>query len=169
MATARIDADLQGTPTDQTKYHSMIEGLMYLTASRPDIAFTTFICACYQARPTDKHLKEVKRIFRYLKHNINMGLWYSKDSRFELIAYSYVDHAGCHDDYKCTSGGIQFLGDKIHVEQGTIELYFIMTEYQLADLFTKTLLKERFEYLVHKIGMICMTPTELERLAKLSS
>ncbi|GKD90922.1 retrovirus-related pol polyprotein from transposon TNT 1-94 [Tanacetum coccineum] len=82
---------------------------------------------------------------------------------------SIIDHAGCHDDYKCTSGGIQFLGDKLHVEQGTIELYFVTTEYQLADLFTKALLKERFEYLVHKIGMICMTPTELERLAKLSS
>ncbi|GKD52244.1 hypothetical protein Tco_1281220 [Tanacetum coccineum] len=65
MATAKIDADLQGTPTDQTKYHSMIGGLMYLTTSRPYIAFATFVCACYQARPTEKHLKEVKRIFRY--------------------------------------------------------------------------------------------------------
>ncbi|GJY60164.1 retrovirus-related pol polyprotein from transposon TNT 1-94, partial [Tanacetum coccineum] len=106
MATPRIDADLQGTPTDQTKYRSMIGGLMYLTASRPDIAFATFVCACYQARPTEKHLKEVKRTFRYLKHSINMGLWYSKDSGFELITYSDVDHAGCHDDCKSTSGGI---------------------------------------------------------------
>ncbi|GJZ22266.1 retrovirus-related pol polyprotein from transposon TNT 1-94 [Tanacetum coccineum] len=63
MATTKLDADLQGTPVDQTKYRSMIGGLMYLTASRPDIAFATFICARYQARPTDKHLKEVKRIF----------------------------------------------------------------------------------------------------------
>ncbi|GJY14280.1 retrovirus-related pol polyprotein from transposon TNT 1-94 [Tanacetum coccineum] len=113
MATARIDADLQGTPTDQTKYHSMIEGLMYLTASRPDIAFVTFVCARYQTRPTEKHLKEVKRVFRYLKHTINMGLWYSKDSEFELIAYSDADHVGCHDNCKHTSGGIQFLGDKL--------------------------------------------------------
>ncbi|GJV13249.1 retrovirus-related pol polyprotein from transposon TNT 1-94 [Tanacetum coccineum] len=58
---------------------------------------------------------------------------------------------------------------KEHVEKGTIELYFVRTEYQLADLFTKALPKERFEYLVHRIGMRCMTPTELERLAKLSS
>nr|GEX98479.1 retrovirus-related Pol polyprotein from transposon TNT 1-94 [Tanacetum cinerariifolium] len=57
MATAKIDADLQGIPTDQTKYHSMIGGIMYLTTSRPDIAFTTFICARYHARPTEKHLK----------------------------------------------------------------------------------------------------------------
>ncbi|GJU25582.1 hypothetical protein Tco_1164203 [Tanacetum coccineum] len=103
MATAKIDADLQGTPTHQTKYCSMIGGLVYLTASRPDIAFTTFVCARYQARPTEKHLKEVKRIFRYLRQSINMGLWYSKDSSFELIAYSDVDLAGCLDDYKSTS------------------------------------------------------------------
>ncbi|GKC87752.1 hypothetical protein Tco_1148401, partial [Tanacetum coccineum] len=56
-----------------------------------------------------------------------------------------------------------------HVEKGTIELYFVRTEYQLADLFTKALPKGRFEYLVHRIGMRCITPTPLERLAKLSS
>ncbi|GKF81989.1 hypothetical protein Tco_0243645 [Tanacetum coccineum] len=65
------------------------------------------------ARPTEKHLKEVKRIFCYFKQSIKMGLWYSKDSGFELIAYSDADHAGCHDDCKSTSGGIQFLGDKL--------------------------------------------------------
>ncbi|GJR71180.1 retrovirus-related pol polyprotein from transposon TNT 1-94 [Tanacetum coccineum] len=113
MTTTRIDTDLQGTPTDQTKYRSMIGGLMYLTISRPDIAFATFVCARYQARPTMKHLKEVKRIFRYLRQSINMGLWYSKDSRFKLISYSDADHAGCHDDCKSTYGGIQFLGDKL--------------------------------------------------------
>ncbi|GKE17397.1 retrovirus-related pol polyprotein from transposon TNT 1-94 [Tanacetum coccineum] len=146
MATERLDADLQGTPTDQTTYRQMIGGLMYLTASRPDIAFATFVCARYQARPTVKHLKEVKRIFRYLRQSYNMGIWYPKDSGFELIAYSDADHAGCKDDCKSTSGGLQFL-----------------------DLFTKALLKERFEYLVHCIGMRCMTPTQLESLAKLSS
>ncbi|GKA44191.1 retrovirus-related pol polyprotein from transposon TNT 1-94 [Tanacetum coccineum] len=181
MATAKLDADLQGTQVDQTKYHSMIGVLMYLTASRPDIAFTTFVCARYQARPTKKHLKDVKRIFRYLSQTINMGLWYSKDSGFELISYLDVDHAGCNDDCKSTSGGIQFLGDKLvswsskkqgcttmssaeaeyvslsaccaqeHVEKGTIELYFVGTEYQLADLLRKALPKERFEYLVHII------------------
>ncbi|GJV10774.1 retrovirus-related pol polyprotein from transposon TNT 1-94 [Tanacetum coccineum] len=60
MATARIDADLQGTPTNPTKYRSMIRGLMYLTTSRPDIVFSTFVCARYQARPTIKHLKEMQ-------------------------------------------------------------------------------------------------------------
>ncbi|GJU36980.1 hypothetical protein Tco_1185334 [Tanacetum coccineum] len=106
MVTARIDADLQGILTDQTKYHSMIGGLMYLTASRPDIAFATFVYARYHARPPKKHLKEVKRIFRYLRQTINMGLWYSKDSEFELITYLNADHAECHDDCKSTSGDI---------------------------------------------------------------
>ncbi|GKF28457.1 hypothetical protein Tco_0094799, partial [Tanacetum coccineum] len=113
MATKRLDADLQGTPTDQMTYHCMIGGLMYLTASRPDIAFATFVCARYQARPTVKHLKEVERIFRYLRQSYNMGLWYSKDFGFELIAYSDADHAGCKDDSKSISGGLQFLGGKL--------------------------------------------------------
>ncbi|GKA64675.1 retrovirus-related pol polyprotein from transposon TNT 1-94 [Tanacetum coccineum] len=104
METERLDADLQGTPTDQTTYRRMIGGLMYLTASRPNIAFATFVCARYQARITVKHLKEVKWIFRYLRQSYNMGLWYPKDSRFELIAYSDADHAGCKDDCKSTSG-----------------------------------------------------------------
>ncbi|GJR15465.1 retrovirus-related pol polyprotein from transposon TNT 1-94 [Tanacetum coccineum] len=113
MATERLDANLQGTPTNQMTYRQIIEGLMYLTTSRPDIAFATFVCARYQARPMVKHLKEVKRIFQYLRQSYNMGLWYPKDSGFELIAYSDADHAGCKDDCKSTSGGIQFLGEKL--------------------------------------------------------
>nr|GEY30785.1 Gag-Pol polyprotein [Tanacetum cinerariifolium] len=66
-----------------------------------------------QARPIEKHLKEVKRIFRYLRQTVNMGLLYSKDSGFKLIAYSDADHARCHDDCKSISGGIKFLGDKL--------------------------------------------------------
>ncbi|GJY10971.1 retrovirus-related pol polyprotein from transposon TNT 1-94 [Tanacetum coccineum] len=94
MAIERLDANLQGTPTDQTTYHRMIGELIYLTASRPDISFATFICARYQARHTVKHLKEVKRIFRCLRQSYNMGLWYLRDSGFELIAYSNANHAG---------------------------------------------------------------------------
>ncbi|GJS98461.1 hypothetical protein Tco_0819631 [Tanacetum coccineum] len=213
-------------------------------------AFATFVCARYQACPMVKHLKEVKRIFWYLRQSYNMGLCYLKDFGFELIAYSDADHVGCKDDYKSTSGGLQFLGEKLvswsskkqdctamstaeaeyvslsaccaqviwmrtqlldygykynripmycdsksaiaiscnpvqhsktkhidiryhfikeHVEKGIVELYFVGTEYQLADLFTKALPKERFEYLVHRIGMRCMTPTQLESLTKSSS
>ncbi|GJY39816.1 retrovirus-related pol polyprotein from transposon TNT 1-94 [Tanacetum coccineum] len=73
MATERLDGDLQGTPTDQMTYRRMIRGLMYLTTSRPNIAFATFVCARYQARPMVKYLKEVKWIFRYLRQSYNMG------------------------------------------------------------------------------------------------
>ncbi|GJZ65184.1 retrovirus-related pol polyprotein from transposon TNT 1-94 [Tanacetum coccineum] len=114
MATKpKLDADLSGEPVDQTDYRSKIGSLMYLTSSRPDIVQVVCYCARYQARPTEKHLKEVKRIFRYLRGTINMGLWYPKDSGFELTAFSDADHAGCLDTRKSTSGGIQFLGDKL--------------------------------------------------------
>nr|GEY07497.1 hypothetical protein [Tanacetum cinerariifolium] len=75
MATKHLDADLSGTPIDQTKYQSMVGALMYLTASRPYIVHATCYCARYQAKPTEKHLTAVKRIFWYLKDTINIGLW----------------------------------------------------------------------------------------------
>nr|GFA43767.1 retrovirus-related Pol polyprotein from transposon TNT 1-94 [Tanacetum cinerariifolium] len=114
MATKHLDADLRGTLVDQTKYCSMVGALMYLTASRPDIMHATCYCARYQAKPTEKHLTAVKRIFRYLKDTIHMVLWYPKDTDFELTTFSDSDHAGCLDSRKSTSGGIQFLGgDKL--------------------------------------------------------
>ncbi|GJR64835.1 retrovirus-related pol polyprotein from transposon TNT 1-94 [Tanacetum coccineum] len=114
MATKpKLDADLSGEPVDQTDYRSKIGSLMYLTSSRPDIVQVVCYCARYTARPTEKHLKEVKRIFRYLRGTIHMGLWYPKGSGFELTAFSDADHAGCIDTRKSTSGGIQFLGDKL--------------------------------------------------------
>nr|GEV92839.1 hypothetical protein [Tanacetum cinerariifolium] len=114
MATKpKLDANLSGTLVDQTKYESMIGSLMYLTSGRPDIVQVVCYYARYQARPTEKHLKEVKRIFQYLKGTINMGLWYSKDSGFELTAFYDADLARCLDTRKSTSRGIQFLGDKL--------------------------------------------------------
>nr|GEY00628.1 hypothetical protein [Tanacetum cinerariifolium] len=114
MATKpKLDADLSGNPVDQTDYHSKIGSLMYLTSSRPDIVQVVYFCARYQSRLTKKHLKVVKRIFRYLRGIVNMGLWYSKGSSFELTTFSYADHAGCIDSRKRTSRGIQFLGDKL--------------------------------------------------------
>nr|GEV62310.1 hypothetical protein [Tanacetum cinerariifolium] len=197
MATKHLDADSSGTPVDQTKYRSMVGALMYLTASRPDIVHATCYCARYQAKLTEKHLIVVKQIFRYLKDTIHMGLWYPKDTDFQLTAFSDSDHAGCLDLRKSTSGGIQFLGgeklliyygfhfDKIpmycdskaaiaiscnpvqhsrtkHIdvryhfikEKGIVELFFVGTEYQLADRFTKALPEERFKYLVRRLAMI---------------
>ncbi|GJZ85527.1 hypothetical protein Tco_0650866 [Tanacetum coccineum] len=125
--------------------------------------------ACYQARPTEKHLREVKQNFRYLKNTINMELRYPKDIDFELTAFSDSDHAGCLDSRKSTSGGIQILGDDKLVEKGIVELFFVGTEYQLADLFTKALSEDRFKYLVRRLGMRCLTPEELEVLENKSA
>nr|GEZ18737.1 putative ribonuclease H-like domain-containing protein [Tanacetum cinerariifolium]GEZ19506.1 putative ribonuclease H-like domain-containing protein [Tanacetum cinerariifolium] len=110
MATKHLHAELSGTPIDQTKYGSIVGALMYLTASRPDIMHATCYCARYQAKPTEKHLTAVKRIFRYLKDTIPMGLWYPKDTGFKLTTFLDSDQAGCLDSRKSTYGGIQFLG-----------------------------------------------------------
>nr|GFA35188.1 uncharacterized mitochondrial protein AtMg00810-like [Tanacetum cinerariifolium] len=128
------DADLSGTPVDQNKYRSKVGALMYLTASRPDIMHAACYCAQYQAQPTEKHLTAVKRIFWYLKDTIHMGLWYPKDTGFELTAFLDSDHAGCLDSRKSTSGGIQFLGgDKLvswsSKKQDCTSLSFVEVEY----------------------------------------
>ncbi|GJU20453.1 retrovirus-related pol polyprotein from transposon TNT 1-94 [Tanacetum coccineum] len=110
---SKLDEDLQGTPIDATLYRGMIGSLMYLTSSRPDLIYAVCLCARYQAKPTKKHLNAVKRIFRYLKGTINMGLWYSKDTGMSMTAYADADHAGCQDTRRSTSGSAQFLGDKL--------------------------------------------------------
>ncbi|GJZ50914.1 retrovirus-related pol polyprotein from transposon TNT 1-94 [Tanacetum coccineum] len=191
MATKpKLDADLSGKLVDQTDYRSKIGSLMYLTSSRPDIVQAVCYCARYQARPTEKHLKEVKRIFRYLRGTINMGLWYPKDSGFELTAFLDADHAGSgpaltnvisrglvtwalsascaqHSRTKHIHTRCHFI--KEQVENGIIELYFVKTEYQLADMFTKALPEDMFQYLVKQIGMRCLTPAELEVLTNESA
>ncbi|GJS07511.1 hypothetical protein Tco_0364307 [Tanacetum coccineum] len=93
----------------------MIGALMYLRSSRSNIIYATCLCARYQAKPTEKHLKEVKKIFRYLRGTVNMGLWYTKDFGFELTGFLDSDYAGCQDSFKSTSSGTQFLGEKLLV------------------------------------------------------
>nr|GEZ62209.1 retrovirus-related Pol polyprotein from transposon TNT 1-94 [Tanacetum cinerariifolium] len=110
---AKFKLDLIGKPVDDTDYQSMIGSLMYVTSSRPDIMVATCMCTRYQVNPNEHHVSVVKRIFRYLKVTIKLGLWYQKDFGFDLTAYSDADHAGCHLDKKSTSGSVQFLGDKL--------------------------------------------------------
>nr|GFA33521.1 uncharacterized mitochondrial protein AtMg00810-like [Tanacetum cinerariifolium] len=146
-------------------------------ASRPDLQFAICMCARYQARPTEKHVHAVKRIFRYLRGTVNRGLWYTKDSSVALTAFADADHAGCQDTRRSTSGSVQFLGVRLiswsskryhfikeQVENGLIELYFVNTEYQLADLFTKALGRDRIEFLTNKLGMRSFTPETLKKL-----
>ncbi|GJR76635.1 hypothetical protein Tco_0089000 [Tanacetum coccineum] len=159
MANKPLDADLSGSPVDQTKYHSMVGALMYLTSSRPDIVHATCYCARYQARPTKKHLKEVKRIFWYLKNTIHMGLC------DKLVSWSSKKQ----DCTSMSSAKSKYHFIKEHVKKGIVELFFVGTEYQLADLFTKALPEDRFKYLVRRLGMRCLTPDELEVLANESA
>ncbi|GKC22982.1 putative ribonuclease H-like domain-containing protein, partial [Tanacetum coccineum] len=104
--------DEDGEEVDVHLYRLMIGSLMYLTSSRPDIIFTVCACARYQINPNILHLHSVKRIFRYLKGQPKLGLWYPKDSPFNLVAYSDSDYARASLDRKFTTGGYQFLGSK---------------------------------------------------------
>ncbi|GJX47630.1 putative ribonuclease H-like domain-containing protein [Tanacetum coccineum] len=101
--------DEDGEEVDVHMYRSMIGSLMYLTSSRPDIMFAVCACARYQVNPKVSHLHVVKRIFRYLKGQPKLGLWYLKDSPFDLVAYTDSDYAGASLDRKSTTGGCQFL------------------------------------------------------------
>ncbi|KAJ9565533.1 hypothetical protein OSB04_001499 [Centaurea solstitialis] len=209
-------------------YRSMIGSLLYLTATRPDIMFATCFCARFQANPKESHLAAVKRILRYLKGTPEMGLWYPKDSSFELISFTDSDYGGCKLDRKkhfwivsvfswtskkqncvststaeaeyvaaascclqvlwmktqlldygyklkrvpiycdsesaiaITSNPVQhsktkhidirchFIKD--NVEKGNIEMFFVQTDFQLADLFTKPLDEKRFNFLGEIVG-----------------
>ena len=106
----RLDADLNGVDVDQTMYCGMIGSLLYLTASRPDIMFSVCLCARFQANHKETHLKEVKRILRYLKGNDALCLWYPRHNSFQLVGFSDADFAGHLVDRKSTSGMAQFLG-----------------------------------------------------------
>ena len=114
MATnANLDSDPNGTSVDITQYRAMIGSLLYLTASRPDIMFAVCLCARYQANPKELHLKAVKRILKYVKGSLNLGLWYGKQSDLDLIGYADADFAGDRMDRKSTSGTCQFLGGSL--------------------------------------------------------
>ncbi|GJW91946.1 putative ribonuclease H-like domain-containing protein [Tanacetum coccineum] len=96
--------DEDGEEVDVHMYRSMIGSLMYLTSSRPDIMFAVCACARYQVNPKVSHLHAVKRIFRYLKGQPKLGLWYPKDSPFDLVAYTDSDYARASLDRKSTTG-----------------------------------------------------------------
>ncbi|GJS24474.1 putative ribonuclease H-like domain-containing protein [Tanacetum coccineum] len=95
--------DKDGTDVDEHLYRSMIRSSMYLIASRPDIMLVVCVCARFQVTPKTSHLIAVKRIFRYLKGKPTLCLWYSRDSPFELVAYTDSDYAGAIQDRKSTT------------------------------------------------------------------
>nr|GEU69240.1 retrovirus-related Pol polyprotein from transposon TNT 1-94 [Tanacetum cinerariifolium] len=110
---SKLDENKEGKAVDPSHYRSMIGTLLYLTANRPDLQFAICMCARYQARPTEKHVYAVKRIFRYLRGTVHRGLWYPNDSSVSLTASADADHAGCQDTRRSTSGSVQFLGERL--------------------------------------------------------
>ncbi|GJX88740.1 putative ribonuclease H-like domain-containing protein [Tanacetum coccineum] len=105
--------DEEAENVDVHLYRSMIGSFMYLTASRPGIMFVVCACARFQVTPKTSHLHAMKRIFRYLKGQPKLGLWYPRDSPFDLEAFSDSDYAGASLDRKSTTGGCQFLGKRL--------------------------------------------------------
>ncbi|GKA71123.1 putative ribonuclease H-like domain-containing protein [Tanacetum coccineum] len=105
--------DEDGIDIDVHVYRSMIGSLMYLTASRPYIMFVVCACARHQVHPKASHLNAVKRIFRYLKHQPKLGLWYPRDLPFELEAFSDSYYRGSNLDRISTTGGCQFLSRRL--------------------------------------------------------
>ncbi|GJX25199.1 hypothetical protein Tco_0231495 [Tanacetum coccineum] len=93
----KLDEDPLGIPVDHTRFCSIVNSLLYLTASRPDLIFAVCMCARYQASPTKKHLEALKQVFRYLIGTINRVLWYPKDTAMARTAYADADHADCQD------------------------------------------------------------------------
>ncbi|GJS55252.1 hypothetical protein Tco_0628614 [Tanacetum coccineum] len=217
----KLDEDLKGIPVDQTRFRGMVGSLMYLTASRPDLVFAVCMCARYQAKPIKKHLKAIKRVFRYLKGTINMDSrrstsgsaqflgdrlvrWSSKKQRSTAISTTkaeYIAMSGCCaqilwmrsqlKDYEFDFNKIPLYCDnksvialccnnvqhsrskhidirhhfiQEQVENRVVELYFVETNYQLADILTKSLPREQFEFLLPRLGMKSMTPETLKRL-----
>ncbi|GKD98722.1 retrovirus-related pol polyprotein from transposon TNT 1-94, partial [Tanacetum coccineum] len=205
VGKSKLDEDLQGKPVDPTHYCGMIGPLMYLTPIIPNLVFTVCMCAWYQAKPTEKHLHAIKRIFQYLKGTIDMGLcWSSKKQKSTAISSTeaeYIALSGCcaqilwirsqltnyvlkfnkiplYCDNKsaialCYNNvqpsrskhiDVRYHFIKEQVENRVVELYFVRTEYQLADIFTKALPRERSNFLIEKLEMKSMSPETLKNL-----
>ncbi|GJY68837.1 putative ribonuclease H-like domain-containing protein [Tanacetum coccineum] len=108
-----LTKDEEAVDVDVQLYRSMIGSLMYLTASRPNIMYVVCVCSLFQVTPKTSHLNTVKRIFKYLKGKPHLGLWYPRESPFDLEAFSDSDYGGSNLDRKSTTGGCQFLGQRL--------------------------------------------------------
>ncbi|GJY84658.1 hypothetical protein Tco_0498684 [Tanacetum coccineum] len=164
----KLDKDLQGKQVDATLYRGMIGSLNVSIASRPELNYVVCLCVPrYQAKPTEKHLQAVKRIFRYLNRTINMGLCFLGDKHVKASSKKqksmlsqiplYYDNksviALCCNNVQHSRANhidIRYHFIKEQVENGIVELYFVRTEYQLAEIFTKTFASRRFNVLIDK-------------------
>nr|GEX00161.1 integrase, catalytic region, zinc finger, CCHC-type, peptidase aspartic, catalytic [Tanacetum cinerariifolium] len=164
---SKLYEDKEGKVVDPSHYRGMIGTLLYLTASRHDLQFAICMCAGYQARPTEKHMRImlVAKILAEMRSQLtDYGLGFNKipmycDNKSAIaLCCNNVQHSRSkHID-------IRYHFIKEQVENGVIELYFANTEYQLADLFTKALGKDRIEFLINKLGLRSFMPETLKQL-----
>ncbi|GKB28863.1 putative ribonuclease H-like domain-containing protein [Tanacetum coccineum] len=160
--------DADDEDVDEHLYRSMIGSLMYLTSSRPDIMFAVCACERFQVNPKSSHLHAVKRIFKFLKGQVKLGLWYPKDSPFDLVAYTDSDYTKIHIDNESTICIVKnpvFHSKTKHIEirhhfirdsyeKMLIQMIKIYTDQNVADLLTKVFDVSRFQYLIASIGML---------------
>nr|GEW26231.1 hypothetical protein [Tanacetum cinerariifolium] len=182
----KLDEDLQGKPVDATLYSGMIGSFMYLTASRPDLIYDVCLCARYQAKPTENWsskkqkstaISSTEAEYIALSGCCSQILW----MRSQLTDYGfqfnkillYCDNksaiALCYNNVQHSKAkhiDVRYHFIKEQVKNGIVELYFVQTEYQLADIFTKPLPRERFNFLINKLGMKSMSPDTLKCLAE---
>jgi hypothetical protein len=112
-STTSLGPDKDGEAVDQREYRSMIDSLLYLTATRPNIQFVMGLCACFQSSPRSSHRMAVQRLFRYLKHTPEFGIWYSASSSLDLVGFFDTDFADCGIDRKRTYETFHFLGSSL--------------------------------------------------------
>jgi hypothetical protein len=134
-----LGPDKDGEVVNQREYRSMIDSLLYLTVTWPDIQFAVGLCACFQASPRSSHRTAVQRVFRYLKHTSMFGIWYSASSSMDLVGFSNADFAGCGIDRKSTSGTCHFVGSSLiswssqkesSVAQSTIKAEYVAAAHR---------------------------------------
>ena len=155
-SSTKLNVDSSGVEVSPTLYRSIIGNLLYLMASRSDIAFSVGVCARYQAALKESHLIVVKRIIRYVNGTPDYGLWYSKDSNACLAGYSNADWAGSVDDRKSTSGGYFYLGNNLvslmSKKQNSVSLSTAEAEYIVTGSYCTQLLW--MKNLLHDYGIL---------------
>ena len=143
-SSIKLDKNGKGKSIHSTMYRGMIGFLLYLTASRPDIMYSVCLCAIFQSCPTESHLSAVKRILKYLKGIMDVGLWYPKNDNFELIGFLGIDFVGCRVERKSPSDTFHFLGHSLvswhskkqnSVAMSTAEIEYIATSLCCAQIF----------------------------------
>nr|GEZ06525.1 retrotransposon protein, putative, unclassified [Tanacetum cinerariifolium] len=158
---SKLDEDKERKTVDPSHYCGMIGTLLYLTASRPDLQFDIYAdhAGCKDTRRSTPGILWMRSQLTDYGLGFNKILMYCDNKSAIALCCNNVQHSRSkHID-------IRFHFIKEHVENGVIKLYFVNTEYQLADIFTKALGRERIEFLINKVGMQSFTPKTLKQLA----